>query len=33
MDEKYVPIGNYRMKNGMIVLDAPAGSVTTFFAK
>jgi hypothetical protein len=33
IDEKYVSLGEYPVKNGMVIFDAPAGSVTTFFAK
>ena len=33
IDEKYIPLGDYNLKNGLIIFDAPAGSVTTFFAK
>ncbi|MFH0758608.1 MAG: hypothetical protein V2B15_15070 [Bacteroidota bacterium] len=31
--EKYVSLGEFRVKDGMIVFDSPAGSVTTFYAK
>jgi hypothetical protein len=31
--EKYVPLGEYTVEDGAIILEAPAGSVTTFFAK
>lgn len=31
--EKYVPVGIFQVEDGAIVMDAPAGSVTTFFAK
>jgi hypothetical protein len=33
IDEKYLSLGDYTFENGAIVLEAPAGSVTTFFAK
>ncbi len=33
IDEKYVSLGEYKVEDGGIVLTAPAGSVTTFFAK
>jgi len=33
IDEKYVSLGEYKVKDGMIVFDSPAGSVTTFYAK
>lgn len=33
IDEKYLSLGEYPVKNGMIVFDSPAGSVTTFYAK
>jgi len=33
IDEKYVPLGNYHVQDGLLVFNAPAGSVTTFFAK
>jgi O-glycosyl hydrolase len=33
IDEKYVPLGEYSVKNGTVIFDAPAGSVTTFFAR
>jgi hypothetical protein len=32
IDEKYVPAGEYELKDGMITIESPAGSVTTFFA-
>jgi hypothetical protein len=31
--EKYVSLGEFQVKEGMVVFDSPAGSVTTFFAK
>lgn len=31
--EKYTPLGEFRVNDGMIVYDAPAGSVTTFFSE
>ena len=33
IDEKYVTLGDYPVKDGMLVFDSPAGSVTTFYAK
>ncbi len=33
IDEKYVSLGEYPVKDGMIVFDSPAGSVTTFLRK
>ncbi len=33
IDEKYVPLGAYTLNDGVLVFNAPAGSVTTFFAK
>ena len=33
IDEKYVPLGEFRVSDGTIVCDCPPGSVTTFFAK
>ena len=32
IQEKYTYLGTYEIKAGMLVFDAPAGSVTTFFA-
>jgi len=32
IDEAYAPLGEFRLKDGMIICDCPAGSVTTFFA-
>jgi len=31
--EKYVYLGTFELKDGMLVFDVPAGSVTTFYAK
>ena len=31
--EKYASVGNFTAEEGAIVTEAPAGSVTTFFAK
>jgi hypothetical protein len=31
--EKYVYLGDFKVRDGMVVIDSPAGSVTTFFAK
>ncbi|MFO7668637.1 MAG: hypothetical protein R6W31_03175 [Bacteroidales bacterium] len=31
--EKYLSLGEFKVENGMVVFDSPAGSVTTFFAK
>jgi hypothetical protein len=33
IDEKYLSLGVVQVKDGAIVIDVPAGSVTTFFAK
>ncbi len=33
IDESYVSLGDFQVEDGVIVMDAPAGSVTTFFAK
>ncbi|KPL22885.1 MAG: hypothetical protein AMS23_07290 [Bacteroides sp. SM1_62] len=33
IDESYVSLGDFQVEDGAIVMDAPAGSVTTFFAK
>jgi hypothetical protein len=33
IDEKYLSLGNFQVRDGAIIMDAPAGSVTTFFAK
>jgi hypothetical protein len=33
IQEKYHYLGTFKLSNGMIVFDAPAGSVTTFYAK
>ena len=33
IQEKYHYLGNMEVKNGVLVYDAPAGSVTTFFGK
>jgi hypothetical protein len=33
IQEKYNSLGTFNVKDGMVVFDAPAGSVTTFFAK
>ena len=32
VDEKYQPLGTFEVEDGKVVFDAPAGSVTTFFA-
>jgi O-glycosyl hydrolase len=32
IDEKYIPLGEFSIEDGMVVFDSPAGSVTTFFA-
>jgi hypothetical protein len=31
--EKYLPLGDFKVEDGAIVMDAPPGSVTTFFVK
>ncbi|MFO7933478.1 MAG: hypothetical protein R6U78_05285 [Bacteroidales bacterium] len=31
--EKYAPLGGFTLQDGMLIYDAPAGSVTTFFEK
>jgi len=31
--EKYAPLGEYHLKEGMLVFNAPAGSVTSFYSK
>ena len=33
IDEKYAPLGACPVERGMVIFDAPAGSVTTFFAR
>lgn len=33
IQEKHVNLGIFKVKNGMVVFDAPSGSVTTFYAK
>jgi hypothetical protein len=33
IQEKYLPLGEFLVENGMVVFDIPAGSVTTLFAK
>ena len=33
IQEKYLPLGDFGVENGMVVFDIPAGSVTTLFAK
>lgn len=33
IQEKYASLGIYDVKDGMVVFDSPAGSVTTFYAK
>jgi len=33
INEKYVPLGNFNLQSGILIYDAPAGSVTTFYAK
>jgi len=33
IDEKYISLGVFQVEDGAIIMDAPAGSVTTFFAK
>ena len=33
IDEKYVSLGDFQVEDGAIIMDATAGSVTTFFAK
>jgi O-glycosyl hydrolase len=33
INEKYVPLGDFMVEDGAIVMETPAGSVTTFFAK
>lgn len=33
IQEKYNSLGTFKVEDGMVVFDAPAGSVTTFFAK
>ena len=33
IQENYKALGTFELKDGMVVLEAPAGSVTTFFAK
>jgi hypothetical protein len=33
IDEAYAPLGEFQVDGGLIVFEAPAGSVTTFFAR
>ncbi|MCK5465458.1 MAG: hypothetical protein KAI95_20665, partial [Bacteroidales bacterium] len=33
IDEKHLSLGVFLVEDGAIVMDAPAGSITTFFAK
>ena len=33
IDEAYAPLGEFQVHDGTVVFEAPAGSVTTFYAK
>lgn len=33
IDEKYIPLGEFQLQDGLLVFNAPAGSVTSFYTK